>query len=113
MDRDVRDIEITDGKEWVIVAIRDRVDSFNFVEWAGKMENLMLLGQKHVAFNLAHAKFLSLPSIKYLGAMADSMGAQGRHVALVAPSEKLKRQIDIYGQLEKLKLFRSELDLIP
>lgn len=110
MDAELRQIDVKNVKNWVVVSISDRVDSFNHSELADKIQGAAEQG-KNVAFNLATAKFLSLPSIKYISELARELEGSGRQVALVGPSEKLKRQIHVYAGLDKMKLLRSELDL--
>lgn len=110
MNEETREIEIKSHKDWVVVSINNRVDSFNYQDLTAKTDGAIRDG-KNLAFDLGKARFLSLPSIKYMSLLAESLLAEGRQVALVAPSEKIKRQIHVYASLEKMKLFRTEQDL--
>lgn len=111
MSEDLREILVKNQNEWVIVSINNRIDSFNCDELMSTLDAVMRESQKNLAFDLGKVKFLSLPSIKYMSSLADSLQRFGRQVALVAPSEKLKRQIYVYAGLDNIKLYRSEQEL--
>lgn len=103
--------EVRSERDWVIVAISGRIDSFNQDTFCGQVKGLVAEGKRHVALDLSKAKFLSLPSIKWLCSLAIELKEQGGQVALLAASEKLKRQIEIYASLEPIQVVRSKADL--
>lgn len=103
--------EVKSEKDWVVVAISGRIDSFNQASFCDQVERLVSEGKRRVAIDLSHAKFLSLPSIKWLTNLAFELKEKGGDLALVAASEKLKRQIDIYATLDPMRLLRSKADL--
>jgi anti-anti-sigma factor len=104
--------EVRSERDWVIVAISGRIDSFNQDTFCGQVKTLVSQGRRRVAIDLSHAKFLSLPSIKWLCSLALELKEQGGQVALLSASEKLKRQIEIYASLEPMQVVRSEADLV-
>jgi anti-anti-sigma factor len=111
MEMERENWQIKSERDWVIVAISGRIDSFNQSHFYGQVKDLVNQGKRRVAIDLTHAKFLSLPSIKWLCSLALELKDQGGQVALLSASEKLKRQIDIYASLEPLQVLRSSADL--
>lgn len=106
-----RNLEVRDMHGWALISLEERVDSFNYERVKTEIEALIAAGRTQVAVDLGRAKFLSVPSIKYLSTLADLLRSQGGQLALLCPSEKLKRQIDIYASLDKMRLFRTLKDL--
>ncbi len=104
--------EVKTEKDWVVVAISGRIDSFNQDSFCGQLTKLVAEGKRRVAIDLSRAKFLSLPSIKWLTSLAFELKKKGGDLALVAASEKLKRQIDIYATLDPIQILRSKADLV-
>lgn len=88
--------------DWIIHKMGERVDSFNQGEFKAQMEQVLEKGAKKVALDLQHTSFLSFPCIRLIVAWATELNKQGGQMMLIAPSEKLKRQIFIYGSLDHL-----------
>lgn len=105
-------LTVRDQRDWMVVSIHDRVDAFNFPEVKKALEKIAEDKSKKLAIDLADARFLSFSSIKFISNLADQLNEQGRAFALVAPSEKLKRQIDIYASLEQMMVFRSDAEIL-
>lgn len=103
--------EIRKSANWSVISVGDRVDSVNFRKLQSQIDHLLQKRELYLVIDLRQAIFLSLPSIKYLAVVADQIGKLGGSLALLAPSEKIKRQIHIYASLEEMKLFRSWADL--
>ena len=103
--------EVQKLTSWTVIAVVDRVDSFNFDLVKKQVEELLNQGERHLVFDLEQAQFLSLPSIKYLADVAKRLQTDGGQFALLSPSEKLKRQINIFASLDEMKLFRTRRDL--
>lgn len=97
--------------QWSILTVNGRLDAFNFDTFCLKFEELLNLGKNHIVVDLSQARFLSLPSIKYLNHMAAKMSKIGGRMALMSASEKLKRQIDIYASLNQIWVVRSTHEL--
>ncbi|MBX7232211.1 MAG: STAS domain-containing protein [Bdellovibrionales bacterium] len=98
-------------KDWVIVSVLGRVDSFNYESFCMQIVALVEEGCLQIALDLSQAKFLSLPSIRFVHAVAGQLKDKKGHLALLSASEKLKRQIDIYGSLRPMEVYRSEAEL--
>ena len=103
--------EIRNESDWVIISIAGRIDSFNFGEFKSLFHKLIQAGQKRLVVDLAQAKFLGLPTIKFLNEIALQLQETGGHLALLSASEKLKRQIHIYASLNPMRLVRSREEL--
>jgi anti-anti-sigma factor len=103
--------EVRKSTNWNVISVGDRVDSVNLRELQSQIDHLLQKRELYLVIDLRQAIFLSLPSIKYFAVVADQIGKLGGSLALLAPSEKIKRQIHIYASLEEMKLFRSWADL--
>lgn len=97
---------------WKRISIKDRIDSFNFSDFEKEVKALLSHGSLPLAFELSHARFLSFKTIQLLNESAEQCRRNGRRAALVAPTEKLKRQIHIYADLEQWEVYRTMGDLI-
>ena len=103
--------EVRKLSTWSVISVVDRVDSFNFDDLKAQVEKLVGRGEHHLVLDLEQAQFLSLPSIKYFADVAGRLVKEGGQFALLSPSEKLKRQINIFASLDEMKLFRTRRDL--
>lgn len=103
--------EVRNQNNWVILAILGRIDSFNFQIFKDQLEDLKKVGHRQVAIDLSQAKFLSLPTIKLLADLATDLQQNEGKFALMAASEKLKRQIDIYASLTPMRVVRNSAEL--
>ena len=104
------DIEVTNEKGWAVVSIPDRVDAFNYEKFCSALNQAVADRDCDLAFELEGAEFMSFKSIKYISTMASELNNKGRNMALLAPSEKLKRQFDIFASLDGFDLYRSRSD---
>jgi anti-anti-sigma factor len=93
--------------DWHVFAVVGRVDAFNFAEVKAKLDDLAQKHPHHLAISLEEADFLCIPFIKLLAQIAEGLKTHGARLALVAPTEKLKRQIDIFASLDEMIVFRS------
>lgn len=104
---DCTNVVIRKEADWTVVDINDRVDSFNQDAFRYKLQALLDAKVDSIAFNLAPTYFLSFTSIKALGDVAKNLRQSGGRAVLLAPSEKLKRQIDVYASLDDLEVVRD------
>lgn len=95
-------------KNYIIVELKERVDAFNLAEVTTTIDDLVGKGSFKFAVNLQSVRFLSLPCIQYFSSLAAQLRYRGGQLILLSPSEKLRRQIDIFASLEGIVLFRSE-----
>lgn len=103
--------EIYQDKKWVIFSIKERLDAFNYQEFKAEMDKILREKKtSHVALQLSHIHFLSLPTMKYFSEVAQQLVEQGGKLALVGTPEKIRRQIDIFATLKTMLVFRSEED---
>ena len=111
MNVSVEEWDVRQEGDWSIVTISGRVDSFNYESFCKQLKALVHAGKNKLALDLSRVKFLSLPSIKYLTTLASELEKNGGNFALLAASEKLKRQIDIYATLKTMQVVRRENEL--
>ena len=104
---DCTNVVIRKEAEWTVVDINDRVDSFNQNAFREKLQGILDSKADSIAFNLAPTQFLSFSSIKAMGEVAKNLRQKGGRAVLLAPSEKLKRQIDVYTSLDDLEVVRD------
>lgn len=87
--------------------VGERVDSFSLDEFKTTIETHAAKRPAILTLDMAGTKFLSIPCIKLIAFWAEQMRAQGGRLVLLGPTEKLKRQIGIYGSLEQLMVKKS------
>ncbi len=107
MNMECTNVVIRKEAEWTVVDINDRVDSFNHSSFKQKLDRVLESAVDSIAFNLAPTQFLSFPSIRAMGDLAKLVRQKGGRAVLLAPSEKLKRQIDVYTSLDDLEVIRD------
>lgn len=102
---------ILEEQGWARVELRGRIDSFNFNVFQSDVEAALNPLNKSVAFDVSKVQFISLRGLQYMDEVSQRLRDQGCRAALVGPSEKLKRQIDIYANLDHWEIFRTLTDL--
>jgi anti-anti-sigma factor len=85
----------------------ERIDAFNHDAFKNELELILQKGQRFIALDLNQTKFLSVPSIALLSVWADRLKSEKGRLMLVGPSEKIKRQIKIFGSLDLTMVVRS------
>lgn len=108
----IRDYSSENISGWLIFSLTGRVDSFNFPQARESLLELSQQSPSRMAIDLQCADFLSFPFIKVMAEVAQQLNQQGYKLSLVSPSEKLKRQIDIYASLDEMRVFRSRENLL-
>lgn len=111
MNISIAEWKVRTEKNWTIMSVAGRLDSFNFEPFSRQLRGLIIAGHTQIALDLSETRFLSLPCIKYLTQLAQDLEMKGGYFALLAASEKLKRQIDIYATLNPMKVVRSVQEL--
>jgi anti-anti-sigma factor len=97
--------------DWAIVFVTGRIDSFNSQDFERELDSVLAQGQLQLAVDLSGTRFICLPIIKRLTAVASELKARSGHFALLGASERLKRQIDIYATLNPMQVARTFSDL--
>ena len=101
------DINVSDLDFGVLVTIGEKVDAFNFAQTKEKISSAYEMGKQQMAIDLSRAPFLSLQSIKYLFSLAIELEQKGGKLALISPSEKVGRNIDIFASLDPMDIYGS------
>lgn len=112
MEFEVKDMSSEGKAGWTLLRVSDRVDAFNYDDLMGRINQLIQDGRTKLAVDLERVSFLSLPSIRYLAQTAQHLHQVGGDFALVGPSEKIKRQIDIFASLDSMSLYRTNHEWI-
>jgi anti-anti-sigma regulatory factor len=99
--------EVIHVQDWVYVPAPGRMDSFNFETTKRNLESLCQQ-TKRVALDVSAAHFVNIPMIRFLHEMAKDLNRAGGRLALVGPSEKLKRQFCIFASLDQVEVFSQE-----
>ncbi len=84
----------------------ERVDSFNFEGFVAEIETRLASAKEPVTLNMNDTRFISLPFIKKLAQMAHNERSAGRVLRLLNPSEKVKKQIGIFADLNLFEIER-------
>jgi anti-anti-sigma regulatory factor len=104
-------IEYVQKGDWVFIPAPSRLDSFNFESTKKDFEQIAAMANK-IAIDVSTAHFISIPMIKFMHALAQDLAQKGGQVALVGPTEKLKRQIHIFASLEPFTLYKINADFL-
>lgn len=98
--------------EWVFLEMPERLESHRQGVFREQVARFMSEGRTRLVIDFSRARFISLPSIKFLTEAGEQLKSMGGTLAIMAASEKIKRQFDVYGSLGQLKVVRrpSELD---
>jgi anti-anti-sigma regulatory factor len=88
--------------------VGERIDSFSFTEFKSSIEAYLEKGPSTLTLDLTGTKFLSIPCIKLIAFCASELQEKAGRLILLGPTEKLKRQIGIYGSLAKVTIKKSE-----
>ena len=102
--------DVRKEKDWLVIDIKDRVDSFSHREFCQSLDEAVEKGEDRVALQLRDTRFLSLPTIKHFSGVAEKITQRGGQFALVGTPEKIKRQIDIFATLDTMEIYRSKED---
>ena len=105
------DFEIKEYKDWLVISVENRMDSFNYKTITEAVDQAVQAGQMKLALNLSRAEFLSLPSIKFFSDLAKELDQKGGELAFCAPSEKIKRQVYIFTSPKAIHFYRSTDEL--
>ncbi len=97
-------LEVIEKKDWSYVPAPGRLDAFNFDLTKSELEALAAKA-KQIAIDVSSAHFVSIPMIKFIDSLARDMVRRGGRLALVGPTEKLKRRIDTFASLDPLTLY--------
>lgn len=100
-------LEVIQKNNWSYVPAPGRLDAFNFELTKTELEALAAEA-KQIALDVSSAHFVSIPMIKFIDSLARDMVRRGGCLALVGPTEKLKRRIDTFASLDQLTLYSSD-----
>ena len=100
-------IEIHKKNDWIYIPAPGRMDAFNFE--ISKSEIEQAAGQaRQLALDVSGAHFISIPMIKFIDSLAREMVRRGGRLALIGPTEKLKRQFRIFASLDPITLMTQD-----
>ena len=87
--------------------VGERIDSFSLNEFKNLVDAHLQRKPSTLTLDLSGTKFLSIPCIKLIAFWAEELQSKGARLVLMGTTEKLKRQIAIYGSLEHLMVKKS------
>jgi len=97
--------------DWVFLEMPERLESQRHAIFREQVGRYMSEGRTYLAIDFSRARFINLPSIKFLTEIGEQLKAKGGALAIMAASEKIKRQFDVYGSLDQLKVIRRASEL--
>ena len=106
-----RETTLLEKNGWKILTIEDRVDAFNTPSLVGQVESILDSQSPFLILNLETTSFMSIPFIKTMASWAQRMKKKALPIVLLRPSEKIKRQIDIFASLDLFYVARTEEEL--
>jgi anti-anti-sigma factor len=99
--------QFTSNNDWFFVPAPGRLDAFNFEDTKRELEDAAKK-TKQIAIDVSSVHFVSIPMIKFIHSLASEVARKGGRLALVGPTEKLKRQIHIFASLDPLVFYSQE-----
>lgn len=105
------DLQLRKKSDWVIVDLNGRVDSFNYEIIREKVNTLLKMGKKHVAFNLEGVQFIALPNLRYLIQVAHQLKTKGGETAVVGCSPEILKHFEEVHGLDDMKALGKEEEL--
>ncbi len=91
------------------IKVGERIDSFSLNDFKNLVDTHLQSKPSTLTLDLTGTKFLSIPCIKLIAFWAEELEAKGGRLVLQGATEKLKRQIGIYGSLKHLMVKKSEM----
>ena len=93
---------------WIPVTFSSRVDAFNVGRFKDSLTSFST-DHKKLALDMREVQFVNFEAIKHIHQVAIEMEDRGAELALVGPTEKLKRQVSLFASLDPIRVFsRSE-----
>ena len=89
--------------------VGNRIDSFSLGEFKDLIESHIQKSPGTLTLDLIGTNFLSIPCIKLIAFWATQLQSNGGKLVLLGATEKLKRQIGIFGSLDHLMVKKSTL----
>lgn len=99
-------LEITQTQEWELLKFPGRIDALNFGDFAQALD-LQVQRDKALALDLRQVQFLNIHAIRYIHHVAEEIVQKGARLALVGPTEKMKRQFSLFASLKPFRVFSS------
>src|SRR5438270_10065669 len=97
------------ASENIMQKVGERIDSFSLNEFKNLIDTHLSQKPSTLTLDLIGTKFLSIPCIKLIAYWAEQIESNGGRLILLGPTEKLKRQIGIYGSLKHLMVKKSSM----
>lgn len=92
------------------VIFSSRVDAFNVDRFKESMGQICS-SEKRVALDMRQVEFINFEAIKHIHQLAIQLEGSDGELALVGPTEKLKRQVSLFASLDPIRIFsRREWD---
>jgi len=102
-----RELGPSGDAQWGVFEIPERVDAFNFEDFSEQLISYIANKGPWVALDFSNTGFLSFNAIRFISEKADELLGNGGSLAIVGPTEKLKRQISIFATLENVIVAES------
>ncbi len=93
--------------DWKIVSFDDRFDSTNFERLRIRIEQILSSEDNLVVLDFSQLKYLSISAIRFVTYTAKYLKLKKGQLALVGPSDRICRHIEVYGTMENIRVFKS------
>ena len=105
------DLQLRKKSDWIIVDLNGRVDSFNYEIIRDKVNTLVKMGKKHLAFNLEGVQFIALPNLRYLIQVAHQLKSRGGQAVVVGCSPPILKHFEEVHGLDDMNALDKEEEL--
>ena len=89
---------------WVPVTFSSRIDAFNVDRFKESLSDFCD-PQKRLALDMRDVQFINYEAIRHIHQLAIELESSGGELALVGPTEKLKRQVSLFASLDPIRVF--------
>lgn len=89
------------------IKLPERVDTFNLETYLSEIASALKNSGAQLILNMHDTRFISLPFIKRLAQAAEEGRREGKSVVLLNASEKVKKQIGIYSDINFFQIQRE------
>lgn len=98
--------------DWDIIKLEGRVDSANSNSVCEELGSFLAKRDRKVAIDLTGVEFVNLPTIRFLNQLACSFKTQNGLLGIFGASDRTRRHIEIFGDLNLIHLVRTKDQLM-
>ena len=92
------DISVQNRKQWVVLTVRGRIDSYTYEYLDDKINLLQRMGKKNIALDLRGVSFVNINGARLIAITAREVRSEGGHLALISPLERAVEAVNLFTE---------------